>query len=94
VALIASWSRGVPRLINVICDNALLGALAVSSHVVKAGGVFEVISDLDLQRPEDEPRPAEAPAKIPQPTPPRPSFLHRWAAKLITRLMIQETPQT
>ena len=45
---IARWSKGIPRLINSICDNALLGAFAESTRLVSAGHVYEAASDLLL----------------------------------------------
>jgi hypothetical protein len=42
------YSRGIPRLINVICDNALLIAYGVSERKVSAEIIEEVASDLEL----------------------------------------------
>ena len=50
---IALYSRGIPRLINVICDNALLIAYATSQSKVAAKTIDEVARDLQLvERPE------------------------------------------
>jgi len=49
VSLIASWSRGIPRLINSICDNALLLAFSSASHNITGDQILEVVRDLDLQ---------------------------------------------
>jgi general secretion pathway protein A len=55
---IAFYSKGIPRLINVICDNALLIAYGASKRKVSAEIVEEVASELQLTaRPEIE-RPA------------------------------------
>jgi general secretion pathway protein A len=54
---IAFYSKGIPRLMNIICDNALLNAYAVSQHSVSAEIVEEVARDLELRQ---EPRVAEA----------------------------------
>lgn len=43
---IALYSKGVPRLINIICDNALLIAYAVSKFKVSADMVDEAADDL------------------------------------------------
>jgi general secretion pathway protein A len=48
LACIASSSEGVPRLINVICDNSLLLAFSEDKKVVTASHVREVCTDLDL----------------------------------------------
>ncbi len=51
VQAIAFHSRGIPRLINIICDNALLNAYANSQDTVSADIIEEVARDLRL-RPE------------------------------------------
>jgi hypothetical protein len=43
---IAFYSKGFPRLINVICDNALLTAYAASKFKVSAAMIDEVTDDL------------------------------------------------
>ena len=45
---IAFYSTGIPRLVNIICDNALLNAYALSKHKVSAEIVDEVADDLQL----------------------------------------------
>ena len=51
VQKIALCSKGIPRLINVICDNALLIAYASSQSKVSAKIVDEVARDLQLMDP-------------------------------------------
>jgi len=46
---IAFYSEGIPRLMNIICDNALLSAYAVSQRSVSAEMIEEVAHDLDLR---------------------------------------------
>jgi type II secretory pathway predicted ATPase ExeA len=53
---IAFYSKGIPRLVNSICDNALLAAYAASKAEVSAQMVEEVARDLQL----GPPRPTEA----------------------------------
>ena len=49
---ITRWSAGIPRLINVLCDNALVLAFAEGSSAVATKHVAEVASDLELsERP-------------------------------------------
>ena len=48
VEKIALYSKGIPRLINVICDNALITCYASSKKVVSAEFVEEVARDLKL----------------------------------------------
>jgi hypothetical protein len=51
VQKIALYSKGIPRLINVICDNALLIAYATSKSKVSAKIIDEVARDLQLAEP-------------------------------------------
>ena len=48
---IARHSRGIPRLINVICDNALLNAYATGKKTLSPEIIEEVASDLQLNVP-------------------------------------------
>ena len=45
---IAQYSTGVPRIINAICDNALLLAFSYSSRTVELSHIREACGDLDL----------------------------------------------
>ena len=55
---IAFYSKGIPRLINVICDNALLIAYGASKRKVSAEIIEEVASDLQLTVAPEIERPA------------------------------------
>ena len=48
VQQITFYSNGIPRLVNIICDNALLCAFARSQKIVVADIVNEVAHDLRL----------------------------------------------
>lgn len=48
VEKIALYSSGIPRLINLICDNALRAAFALSKRKISADIVEEVTEDLHL----------------------------------------------
>jgi general secretion pathway protein A len=48
VMLIHEFSKGIPRTISVMCDNALLGGMAVGRHPVDREIVAEVCRDFDL----------------------------------------------
>ncbi len=50
VEKIAVHSRGIPRIINIICDNALLIAFAASKKTVSAATIDEVARDLRLNQ--------------------------------------------
>jgi len=62
IQAVALYSRGIPRLINILCDNALLIAYASSETKVSAEMVQEVANDLSLT---EERRLPEAPAPAP-----------------------------
>ncbi|MBI3060524.1 MAG: AAA family ATPase [Deltaproteobacteria bacterium] len=51
VERIAFYSKGIPRVINTICDNALLIAYASSKREVTAAMIEEVAGDLRLKEP-------------------------------------------
>ena len=46
--LTARVSQGIPRLINVICDNALMVAFGEQSRAVEANHVTQSCVELDL----------------------------------------------
>ena len=48
VRTIAQYSRGIPRLVNVLCDNALMLAYGEGMGAVGTAQVGEVARDLDL----------------------------------------------
>jgi len=50
VLAIHDASQGVPRTVNVICDNALIGGFAAQEHPVTRALVDEVCRDFDLRR--------------------------------------------
>src|SRR5262249_35113176 len=58
VAMIFRASEGIPRLVNNICDNALLTGYAMNARTIAPGTIAEVAEALDLLRPmiEDDPR--------------------------------------
>jgi hypothetical protein len=56
VTLIHEYSRGIPRTISVICDNALVSGLALGQQPVDRAVVLEVCRDFRLS-----PLPAVAP---------------------------------
>jgi general secretion pathway protein A len=75
VAYIADVSRGIPRVVNVICDNALLEAFGENSVQVEARHVMRVCRDLRLSMTTrgavEEPvltTPAETPLIAPAPS--------------------------
>lgn len=69
--LIGEYAAGTPRLINSICDNALLTCFACSKKVVTAEIIDEVIRDLRLTRSSDSPEVIWPERKITQQVPPK-----------------------
>ena len=59
---IAAYSRGIPRLINIICDNGLLIAYAASKKNVSAAMIEEVARDLRLNERSNVENGVPAPA--------------------------------
>jgi general secretion pathway protein A len=62
VIAIHAWSGGIPRTINVICDNVLLSAFALNQRPANASLVVEVCRDFDLQPPAGDRAANPAPA--------------------------------
>ena len=60
VAVICKHSRGFPRLINVIADNALVGGFAADQRPVGSDIVREICGDIDIQAAPASPVPATA----------------------------------
>jgi len=65
VARIGHYSRGIPRLINVLCDNALMLAYGEGEPIIGATQIAEVAQDLDMLNAPGQPsratvRPAPA----------------------------------
>jgi general secretion pathway protein A len=48
VLLVHQHSRGIPRVINVICDNALLAAFAAGQKPIASEAIADVCRDFDL----------------------------------------------
>lgn len=96
IETVASWSQGIPRLINAICDNALTAAFGQEAKAILANDILEVAKDLDLRAPAagtDQPAPAPdslpgsdvAPIRVldsEQIAAPEPSLLRRFGRKL------------
>lgn len=60
VMAIHEYAKGIPRTINVLCDNTLIGGFAAQTRPVPVDVVMEVCRDFDLAAPEAQP---EAPAR-------------------------------
>jgi general secretion pathway protein A len=60
------YSGGIPRLINVICDNAMISAYALERKEIEARLIHEVAEDLSLTNGAPKP----APVRLESPTGP------------------------
>jgi len=82
VIAIYEWSQGIPRIINVICHNALLTGFAADQRPVTAEIVMEVCRDFDLETAGEQPPPALHPIDIAERAgeaePPQPLW-HSWS---------------
>jgi len=68
IANIRKWSKGIPRLINSLCDNALMLAFADESRRVGVAYVDAAAKDLQLIGKPAEPAKPPAPAvAVPRP---------------------------
>ena len=63
ISLVARGSRGIPRLVNSICDNTLLLAHASGDSWITAGEVRQVLRDLDMSDSHEEQCNSENPAR-------------------------------
>jgi general secretion pathway protein A len=82
---IFACSRGIPRLVNVICDNALLLAFADNQPVVMAEQVLEAARDLDLAVPEVAEKVTEVPPEVVAPLELPPTLLSTTHFKMLER---------
>jgi general secretion pathway protein A len=58
IAAVRRVSRGIPRLINIVCDNALLLGYATKKHTVNSSRAAAVVKDLATSDPRLLPRPS------------------------------------
>lgn len=70
VEAIHAHSHGIPRTINVLCDNALLGGLAAGRSMVDRQIVLDVARDFDLRGEGAFARPPQAQARRAEPAAP------------------------
>ena len=68
VSLIYERSRGLPRLISLIADNALLGGFAADKRPVGSEIVRQVCGDFDIHDASAEPPRPALPAFVPPPS--------------------------
>ena len=51
--LIAAYSKGVPRKINIICDNALINGYGLSKRKITGRDIEKVVKDLSYRLPRE-----------------------------------------
>ncbi len=66
IRAIGCYSKGIPRLINLICENALISGFAAQMPVIPADLVEAVAKDFEL---ETEPIPPQATPQLPSELP-------------------------
>jgi hypothetical protein len=64
VRLIHQYSSGLPRTINVLCDNALLAGFAWDRRPIDANMVLDACRDFDLREPVEPEQVAAVPAPL------------------------------
>jgi general secretion pathway protein A len=71
IAMIHERSRGIPRMISVIADNALVTGFALDYKPVDREVILEVCRDFDFEAGDDEPAlPGGDPRQVPSYVPP------------------------
>jgi len=89
--LVARYSGGIPRLINVVCFNALSLGFAGRYNQINPDIVREAAKDVALDTPE--PTPKAAPVEKPQAVIPQLleslSSLYFWITKVVRRPLVQ-----
>jgi general secretion pathway protein A len=89
VSRIAEASRGIPRVINGLCDNAMTAACAVGSLTIQESHVREAVTDLDLGTLAFDESTEET---VDDPPPDRPSFTA--TAGDSSKILLQETDES
>jgi type II secretory pathway predicted ATPase ExeA len=74
------FSHGIPRLVNVVCDNALVIGYALGKKRIGAELIAEAAADLLSVEPPEEPL-AERPVPVSAPSPPS-GAARRWRGRL------------
>jgi hypothetical protein len=89
MSLIHKCCNGIPRMISIVCDNALVSGFAYDQRPVGRGIVMEVCRDLDLTLPQLDRTPdgfnAPAATQTPMSAPPQPAPASPATTSLILR---------
>jgi len=67
ISLICDYGKGIPRMINILCDNALLIGYGLSQKIIDASILYEVIRDMggSLPAKPNHPEPLQNPSLSP-----------------------------
>lgn len=88
VSEITAYAKGIPRLINIVCDNALLSGFSISNKKINAKTIREVIKNLEGVS-SDHHRPAKTSGfKKPAHRVERKSFFSSWHVAVILLLTL------
>ncbi len=87
VTLICDYAKGIPRAINILCDNALLIGYSLSRKKIDAKIIYEVIRDMEGSLFERRPAPFKPPpVNVSQSSPPKLGFLSNKTSLFILSL--------
>jgi type II secretory pathway predicted ATPase ExeA len=91
VVLIHELSSGLPRTINVICDNALLTGCGLGRQPVNRAMVLDVAADLDLRQtpPAHDPGNTQHHAPAPGPASPEPPVADGTAGAVVPSSVVK-----
>lgn len=75
-------SRGIPRLVNVVCDNALVIGYALGKKRIGADVISEAAADLLPAEATPEPASVETPIVVAPPPAPSTAARQRWRSRI------------
>ena len=87
ISLISRYAKGIPRTINILCDNAFLIGYSTSKKKINAHIIKEVISDMESSIVEEPIEPKSQVAHLPHPSTPKIIPLYNKVALLILSLL-------
>lgn len=95
LALVCGYSKGIPRMINTLCDNALLIGYGLSKKRIDGAIVREVLKDMgEVSLPAGEVASPHAEALPPSPKPDRDEWEPREEPEGIEPKKAHSSPQT
>jgi len=67
IKAVATYSRGIPRLINILCDYVMVDAFSTQTKTIEGKVVHELATDLSFEAQYWSSKPLVRPASIPSP---------------------------